>query len=121
VEAPVEEKKAGEVAEGEPPAEQAPADGEGAAKKKPSFNPKDWTWTATDRNPKNLPQLFLQTRANRKAASHELKKAAEIGRSQNESIAKSLDQFASRIFDFQQSESLSGKKQYLYQQVIFEE
>jgi hypothetical protein len=54
--APVEEKKAGEGAEGEA-AEQAPADGE--AKKKPAFNPKDFTWTATDRHPKNLPQLFL--------------------------------------------------------------
>ena len=59
MEIPVEEKKAGEVAEVEPPADQAPADGDGAAKKKLSFNPKDFTWTTTDRNPKNLPQLFL--------------------------------------------------------------
>jgi hypothetical protein len=97
-EQPVVEEKKAEGAEGEPPADQPPAEGE--AKKKPSFNPKDFTWTATDRRPKNLPQLFIQSRqSSRKAISHEVRKASEIGRSQTESIAKSLDQFASRIVE----------------------
>ena len=107
-----EEKKAGE---GEAEAEQPPAEGEAAKAKKSAFNPKDFTWTATDGRPKNLPQLFLQSRPNRKAAHHEVKQQQEFGgRSQNESISKALDAFAARILDFQNTEAHTGKKQYLY-------
>jgi hypothetical protein len=46
------------VAEGEePPADQPPA--EEAAKPKNAFKPENWQWTATNRKPKNLAQLFV--------------------------------------------------------------
>lgn len=45
---------------------QAPADGEeppaedGGEAKAPSWNPSDYDWTITNKQPKNLPQLFIR-------------------------------------------------------------
>jgi hypothetical protein len=68
----VEVKKRGEGEEGEEQQEeQPPVDGEET--KKPAFRVEDWRWTITDRKPKNLPQLFMQTKGI--AARHELRNA----------------------------------------------
>ena len=48
--------------EGGEPEQEAPADGEDGEKKKPAFRVEDWKWTVTDRRPKNLPQLFMQSK-----------------------------------------------------------
>lgn len=58
----------GEEAEAEP---EAPADGDDGEKKKPAFKVEDWKWTVTDRKPKNLPQLFMQSKGI--GARHEIK------------------------------------------------
>ncbi len=113
-EAPKEEVKA--AAEGEEPAPDQPV-----AAKKSAFNPRDFKWTASDRKPKNLPQLFVSSRPNPKLVKHEVELAKELGRTQNDAIAKSLDRFSSRILEYLNIEAKTGKKQYLYQQIIFSE
>ncbi len=69
---PAKKEEPKPVAEGEePPAEQPPA--EEAAKPKNAFKPEDWKWTATNRKPKNLAQLFVQSKG--PAAKHEIRAA----------------------------------------------
>jgi hypothetical protein len=46
-------------------------------KKKPKFKVEDYKWTITDRKPKNLPQLFLQSKGI--AARHYVKQADQFG------------------------------------------
>jgi len=87
----VEAKPEGE----EPPAEQPPA-------KKAAFRPEDWQWTAMDRHPKNLVQLFLQAKG--PSAKHELRTAEQFSSSQYEAISKSLDEFTTKIVAFARSD-----------------
>jgi len=135
------------VAEGEE-AEQPPPE---EPKKTNAFRPEAWKWTATNRKPKNLPQVFLESKGlvvrhlpfslsafppgqepdNIKAIlhrnkiakeSHEFKSAEQYSASQYEAISKSLDEFAGRIIKFNVEESSDGGQvKYLYQQVIFSE
>jgi len=46
----------------EPEDNQAAADMDDGEKKKPTFKVEEYKWTVTDRNPKNLPQLFMQSK-----------------------------------------------------------
>ena len=73
----VKKKPAGEEGEeGEPPVEEPPA--EEGEKKAPAFKVEDWKWTVTDRKPKNLPQLFMQSKGI--GARHEVRTAtASVG------------------------------------------
>lgn len=57
----------------EVPPEEPPAEGDDGPKK-PTFRVEDHRWTVTDRQPKNLPQLFLQSKGI--GARHETKTAA---------------------------------------------
>ena len=119
VEAPKKEEPK-PVAEGEeqPPAEQPPA--EDAGKPKNAFKPEDWKWTATNRKPKNLAQLFVQSKG--PAAKHEIRAAEQYSSSQYEAISKSLDEFCSSLLTMAQAEANEGgETRYLYQQVIFSE
>ena len=100
----VEAKPEGEEA----PAEQPPA-------KKAAFRPEDWKWTAMDRHPRNLVQLFLQAKG--PSAKHELRTAEQFSSSQYEAISKSLDEFAAKLVAF----ATSDDSRYLYQQIIFTE
>jgi hypothetical protein len=62
----------GEEAEAEP---EAPADGgDDGEKKKPAFKVEEYKWTVSDRRPKNLPQLFMQSKGI--GARHEVKVAS---------------------------------------------
>lgn len=119
VQAPVKKEEPKPLAEGEePPAEQPPA--EEAAKPKNTFKPEDWKWTATNRKPKNLAQLFVQSKG--PAAKHEIRAAEQYSSSQYEAISKSLDEFCGHLLTMAQAEaSEGGDTKYLYQQVIFSE
>ncbi len=116
---PAKKEEVKPVAEGEePPAEQPPA--EEAAKPKNAFKPEDWKWTATNRKPKNLAQLFVQSKG--PAAKHEIRAAEQYSSSQYEAISKSLDEFCSQLLSMSHSEAAEGgDTKYLYQQVIFSE
>jgi hypothetical protein len=107
------------VAEGEePPADQPPA--EEAAKPKNAFKPENWQWTATNRKPKNLAQLFVQSKG--PASKHEIRAAEQYSSSQYEAISKSLDEFCGTLLSMAKAEANEGgETKYLYQQVIFSE
>lgn len=87
--------------------QQPPAEEEGE-KKAPAFKVEDWKWTITDRKPKNLPQLFVQSKGI--AARHELRTAEQYSSSQYEAISKCLDEFCSKVIELSQ-----GTEKYLYQ------
>jgi hypothetical protein len=113
-----EAKPAAEGEEGgeQPPAESAPADD----KKKSGFNPENWQWTATNRKPRNLAQLFMQAKGT--AAKHEVRTAEQFSASQYEAISKSLDEFCAKLVAFTNAETAQGgDTRYLYQQIIFSE
>jgi len=119
VQEPSKKEEAKPVAEGEePPAEQPPA--EEAAKPKNAFKPEDWKWTACNRKPKNLAQLFIQSKG--PAAKHEIRAAEQYSSSQYEAISKSLDEFCGHLVNMALVEANEGgETHYLYQQVIFSE
>lgn len=120
VQEPPKKEEPKQVADGEeqPPAEQPPA--EEAAKPKNAFKPEDFNWTATNRHPKNLAQLFMQSKG--PAAKHEIRAAEQYSSSQYEAISKSLDEFCSSLITMAQLEANEGAgTRYLYQQVIFSE
>ena len=99
--------------------EQPPAE-DLAAKKKPAWRPEDWQWTATDRKPRNLPLLYLQSKG--PSAKHELRTAEQYSSSQYEAISKCLDEFCTKMQHFAIVEATQGgDTRYLYQQVIFSE
>jgi hypothetical protein len=120
----VVKKQVGEDGEEIEAEQEAPADGgEEGEKKAPAFNVEEYTWTVTDRRPKNLPQLFMQSKGI--GARHEVRLAAssaEGGSPSNtisssgihESITKSLDEFCAKVLDLR-----NGTEKYLYQQIIF--
>jgi hypothetical protein len=98
--------------------EQPPA--EGAVKKKAAFRPEEWKWTAMDRKPRNLAQLFMQLKG--PAAKHEIRTAEQYSSSQYEAISKSLDEFAGKLVSSVQAEAAKGgDAKCLYQQIIFSE
>jgi len=128
----VKKKPAGEEGEeGEPPAEEPPA--EEGEKKAPKFKVEDWKWTVSDRRPKNLPQLFMQSKGI--GARHEVRTATasagpagELGSSpgggassninsttMHEAVSRSLEDFCQKLIDLR-----NGTEKYLYQQVIFQ-
>lgn len=83
----------------------------------------DWKWTVTDRRPKNLPQLFMQSKGI--GARHEVKQASasqegagstsEIGpQTLHEAVTRSLDEFCAKVLDLR-----NGTEKYLYQQIVF--
>jgi len=122
----VKKKPAGEDGEeGEPPVEEPPAeDGE---KKAPAFKVEDWKWTVTDRKPKNLPQLFMQSKGI--GARHEVRTATasvgpagELGSSPgggassninsstlHEAVSRSMEDFCQKLIDLR-----NGTEKYLY-------
>jgi len=131
VHAKEEVKAAAESEEGDQPPPEEPK------KNLNAFRPEAWKWTATNRKPKNLPQVFLETKglivrhlphsfsafppgeepANIKAIlernkiakeSHEFKSAEQYSASQYEAISKSLDEFANRIIKFNVEEHTNG-------------
>jgi len=109
------------VGDGEEASEQPPAeDPAAAAKKKSAFKPEEWEWTKCDRKPKNLAQLFMQSKGN--LAKHELRTAEQYSSSQYEAISKSLDEFCGKLMTFLTTEAQQGgDTRYLYQQIIFSE
>ena len=130
-----QKKVAGEEGgEEEPPAEEAPPEGgEDGEKKGPAFKVEDWKWTISDRRPKNLPQLFMQSKGI--GARHEVR-TAQVAAAQgtegtsshggsgltsnidrhmkHEAVSRALDEFCQKLIDLR-----SGTEKYLYQQVIF--
>lgn len=123
-----------EGGEEEPPAEEAPAEGGDEGEKKgPAFRVEDWKWTVSDRRPKNLPQLFMQSKGI--GARHEVR-TAQVAATQgtegtsshggsgltsnidrhmrHEAVSRALEEFCQKLIDLR-----SGTEKYLYQQVIF--
>jgi len=94
----VEKKKAAnEGGEGEGASndgEGAAAENEGEAAKATAFKVEEHQWSMTNRQPQNLPQLFMKLKA---GAIHEMKPADQFSSSQYEAISKSLDEFCQRI------------------------
>lgn len=108
---PQEEKKV--EGEGEGEQEKPPADeGEGDQVKE-DFKVEEYTWTITNRKPKNLAQVYLQMKEQN--AVHEIKNAEEYSSSQYEAISKSLDEFITRFVDG----DLRGKNPIV--QIVFNE
>lgn len=111
----------GEEVEAEP---EAAADGDDGEKKKPAFKVEDWKWTVTDRKPKNLPQLFMQSKGI--GARHEVKQATASqadsspsssvinSASLHEAVTRSMDEFCAKLLDLR-----NGTEKYLYQQIVF--
>lgn len=97
---------------------------EGEDKKKPAFRIEDKKWTITDRKPKNLPQLFMQSKGI--GARHEIRQATATGiegsptnsaintSSLHEAVTRSLDEFCAKFLELR-----NGTEKYLYQQIIF--
>lgn len=106
----VEKKKVVNEAEGEASEGGAAAEQEGEAAGSTAFKVEEHQWSMTNRQPQNLPQLFMKLKA---GAIHEMKPADQFSSSQYEAISKSLDEFCQRI------SSTAG--QAIYQQVIFTE
>ena len=117
----------GEDGEEGEPVEEAPADGgEDGEKKVPKFKVEEYKWTVTDRRPKNLPQLFMQSKGI--GARHEVKTASSLGldngnssptngissAAMHESVTRSLDDFCAKVLELR-----NGTEKYLYQQIIF--
>ena len=90
---------------------QPPAEPEGEDAKKIKWNPADYKWTITNRQAKNLPQLFSDHKGSKFVA--EERSTAALRGSKSESIAICIDEFCARLSD----EANKGK--FLYQQVIF--
>ncbi len=87
------------------------AEGEEGEKKAPAFNPALYNWTITNREPKNLPQLFLSLKG-KMTTQHETKTSDQFSSSQYEAISRSLDEFCKKV---------SEENQYCYQQINFGE
>lgn len=100
----VDKKPAGDGDEEEED-KQPPADEE--EKKEPAFKIEEHRWTITDRRPKNLPQLFLQSKGI--AARHELRTAEQYSSSQYEAIGKCLDEFCGKVI-----EANDSTERYIY-------
>lgn len=121
-------KAAGEEGEGdEPPAEEAPAEGGDEGEKKgPAFRVEDWKWTVTDRRPKNLPQLYLQSKGI--GARHEVRTATAAALPGSEgvsshggttsvinsavlhdAVSRSLEEYCQKLIDLR-----NGTEKYLY-------
>ena len=67
----------------------------------------DWKWTITDRKPKNLPQLFMQSKGI--AARHDVKSAEQYGTTHSEAISRCLDEFCAKVIELN-----SGTEKYYY-------
>ena len=101
------EKKPVAPAEGD----EAPADGgeEGGEAKAPAFEPKDYQWTVTNKQARNLPQLFLSCKP-KQTTKHEVKKAASYSSSESAAISGALDELCQQV---------QGGDGYSYTQVLF--
>ena len=66
-------------------------DGEG----KDKWNPEDYKWTVTNRQSKNLPQLFMKSRGVH--GVYEVKQASEYGHNRLLQTAESLDKFIEKV------------------------
>lgn len=78
---------------------------------KPAFKPSDFEWTISNRQPKNLPQVFMGSKG-KNFAVHEVKSAEQYSSSQYEAISKSLDEICSKIVN---------EPNPFYYQIIFTE
>ena len=111
-EEPVEQKakKApGEGDEDEVPDEQpAPDEGEEA---QPKWDPKDYTWTVTNRRQKNLANIFVKSRGPK--GIHEVKQSRDYGISRGKQIGGSIESFVQQIM------AAEADAKTFYQQVIF--
>lgn len=101
-----EEEEEEEVKE-EPPAEEE----EEGAEKKIKFDPSIYKWTVTNRNAKNLPQVFRDYKG---INFHpEVRQAKDVeGGNAGQQISGVLDQFLQRVLE-------ESAARYIYQQVIF--
>lgn len=112
-EAEEEVKEAAQPAEGEEgeaPAEEAPPAEEGEDKK-PSWDPKKFTWTVSNRKSKGLACLYRDYCG--KAYESSCRKAAEFGEGSSDQISAALDDFCKSVVES------AGNHQF--QQVVFKE
>lgn len=58
---------------------------------------RDFNWTISNRQPKNLPQLYMGCKGIN--TLHEVKQAADIDASSQKAISKCLDDFCARLQD----------------------
>ena len=78
---------------------------------KAAFKPKDYQWTMTNRQPHNLPQIFMGAKGKTQAI-HEVKSAEQYSSSQYEAISKSLDEICTKVVN---------EPNPFYYQIIFTE
>ena len=69
---------------------------EDGEKKAPAFKPEDYRWTIQNREPKNLPQLFMAEKG-KDTTIHETKTSEQFSSSQYEAISRSLDDFCKKV------------------------
>ena len=91
--------------------EEPPAEEEEGEKKAPVFKPEDFSWTVSNRNAMNLPQLYVRCKGIN--TLHEVKESSDFDVNTSKAISKCLDDFCGRLQDSDNSDK------YLYQQVIF--
>lgn len=96
-----------------PPAEgEEQPEGDGGEAKPTTFNPTEYQWTVSNKQPKNLPSLFVRCKG-KANTKHEVKKADQYSTSgESDAIQQSLDALCKQI------QTDAG---YLYAQVIFKE
>lgn len=103
---PVKEEKPAATEENpDEPVEQPPAEEGGDEEKKPAFNPADYKWTITNKNAKNLPQLFNDFKGGNCVL--EEKASGSFDDVAQEAVSKSLDEFCARV-------AADGGSKYIY-------
>ena len=92
--AEVKPKKEGDEEEEEQPPAEEDEDGE---KKAPAFKKEEYSWTISNRKPKNLPQLFQGCKGIN--AQIDSKEADTFGQNREEQVCRSMDEFCSRLYE----------------------
>ena len=78
---------------------------------KVAFKPRDYQWTVSNKQPRNLPQVFMGSKG-KTVAIHEVKSAEQYSSSQYEAISKSLDEICNKVVN---------EPNPFYYQIIFTE
>ena len=108
-----EVKQEAPKAEGEG-GDEPPADDDAAAaeeKKAPTWNPKDYKWSNTDRCARNLPQLFRDCFGSKCSFEDKNWKSYQAN-SHGDAAVKALDEFCEKVTD-------DANSMTMYKQVIF--
>jgi hypothetical protein len=106
-----EEKPKVEGDENDDEPEEQPAEEEEDGPKKEKFEKEKFSWTISDRQSKNLPQLYQGQKGIN--ALTDVKQAESFGSNRTEQVACAMNEFCHRLYEDDNSDK------YLYRQIIF--